>query len=114
MPADAADLALFLRSLPRGEPVQFVGLGSNLLVRDGGYRGTVVAPAYLARRDAPGRRARLAPDAGVAGAEGGAFRSDARHSTARNSWPAFPGTVGGALAMNAGCYGSETWDIVAR
>ena len=41
-PADRADLAAFLASLPKGEPVCFVGLGSNLLVRDGGYRGTVV------------------------------------------------------------------------
>src|SRR5713101_6261648 len=42
VPADSADLAAFLTTLPRGEPVCFVGLGSNLLVRDGGFRGTVV------------------------------------------------------------------------
>ena len=111
-PADLADAAQFLRSLPAGEPVYFVGLGSNLLVRDGGVRGTVVlmhashAPLsmdgqsiYAEAGAASPKLARFAANRGYAGAE---FLAG------------IPGTVGGALAMNAGCYGSETWGAVER
>ncbi len=112
VPADSADLAAFLVTLPRGEPVCFVGLGSNLLVRDGGFRGTVVlmhSPhgamrvegdlIYAEASVACPKVARLAATHGFEGAE---FLAGV------------PGTVGGALAMNAGCYGSETWDVVAK
>src|SRR5882672_6442021 len=111
-PAGRADLATFLATLPRHEPVCFVGLGSNLLVRDGGYRGTVVlmhSPRGAMRVEdeliyaeagvACPKVARLAATRGFEGAE---FLAGV------------PGTVGGALAMNAGCYGSETWDVVAK
>jgi len=112
VPADRADLAAFLATLPRGEPVCFVGLGSNLLVRDGGFHGTVVlmhSPhgamriegdlIYAEASVACPKVARLAATRGFEGAE---FLAGV------------PGTVGGALAMNAGCYGSETWDAVAK
>ena len=112
VPADLDDAAQFLRSLPAGEPVYFVGLGSNLLVRDGGIRGTVMlmhashaaprmdgALVYAEARAASPKVARYAATRGYAGAE---FLAG------------IPGTVGGALAMNAGCYGSETWDRVQR
>ena len=112
VPADRADLAAFLTTLPKGEPVCFVGLGSNLLVRDGGFHGTVVlmhSPhgamrvegglIYAEASVACPKVARLAATRGFEGAE---FLSGV------------PGTVGGALAMNAGCYGSETWDVVAK
>jgi len=112
IPADLADAAQFLRGLPAAEPVYFVGLGSNLLVRDGGIRGTVIlthsshAPMhmdgafiYAEARAASPKVARYAAVHGYAGAE---FLAG------------IPGTVGGALAMNAGCYGSETWDAVER
>src|SRR5262249_11547396 len=110
IPANADDLALFLHQLPRGEPVLFLGLGSNLLVRDGGFRGTIVQtysgtlqPAlvdgmiYAGVGVASPKVARLAAANNLAGAE---FLAS------------IPGTVGGALAMNAGCYGGECWDIV--
>ena len=110
-PADLDDLAAFLRQLPAGEPVHWVGLGSNLLVRDRGLRGTVIF-THWALRDlrlqAPGR---IQVGAGVASPK--VARYAALHDLAGAEFLAgIPGTVGGALAMNAGCYGGETWRIV--
>ena len=112
VPADLDDAAQFLRSLLPEEPVYFIGLGSNLLVRDGGIRGTVILThsshaamhmegelLYAEARAASPKVARYAAVHGYAGAE---FLAG------------IPGTVGGALAMNAGCYGSQTWDAVER
>lgn len=112
IPRDPADLALFVQRLPPGEPVLMTGLGSNLLVRDAGYAGTVVLTHNAALRPevagievsaqagvAAPKVARLAALHGLEGAE---FLSGV------------PGTVGGALAMNAGCYGAQTWEIVER
>ncbi len=112
VPADRADLAAFLTTLPKGEPVCFVGLGSNLLVRDGGFHGTVVLmhsphgamhlEGDLIRAEAAVACPKVARFAATRGFEGAEFLAGV------------PGTVGGALAMNAGCYGSETWDVVAK
>lgn len=110
-PADLDDLCALLASLPGDEPVYWVGLGSNLLVRDGGLAGTVVAPVGCLDRieqSAPGRVyveagatcakvARFCARAGLVGAE---FLAG------------IPGTMGGALAMNAGAFGGETWPLV--
>ena len=112
-PADLADLLVFLRTLPADERVVAVGLGSNLLVRDGGLRGTVLLlHAALAEL-------RIEPDgtlyvqAGVPGAKLARFA--ARHNMGGAEFFAgIPGTLGGMLAMNAGCYGSDTWGVVAR
>ncbi len=117
-PADLADLAVFMRSLPEGEPVHFVGLGSNLLVRDGGLRGTVILlhgglkqMRMIARNDA--NEACIYTEAGVASPKLSRFA--AMHNFEGAEFLAgIPGTVGGALAMNAGCYGSETWRHVDR
>src|SRR5450830_1530166 len=110
VPADLDDAAQFLRSLSATEPIYFIGLGSNVLVRDGGIRGTVMlmhsshaavhmdgALVYAEARAASPKVARYAATHGYVGAE---FLAGV------------PGTVGGALAMNAGCYGSETWEFV--
>src|SRR5712692_1633843 len=112
VPADRADLAAFLTTLPKGEQVCFVGLGSNLLVRDGGFHGTVVLmhsprgamrlEGDLIRAEAAVACPKVARFAATHGFEGAEFLAGV------------PGTVGGALAMNAGCYGSETWDVVAK
>ena len=111
-PADLDDLALFLRQLPAGEPLLFVGLGSNLLVRDGGFAGTAVL-VHSAASHPQLLAGRLYADAGVAAPKVARFA--ARHALAGAEFLAgVPGTVGGALAMNAGCYGGETWEIVAR
>ena len=117
LPADLADLAQFLRGLPQDEPVHVIGLGSNLLVRDGGVRGTVVvlhARLNDLRLEWQDRGdALIYAGAGVACAKVARFA--ALHSLAGAEFLAgIPGTVGGALAMNAGCYGAETWEIVYK
>lgn len=115
LPADLDDLCGFLRSLPATEPVCFVGLGSNLLVRDGGWRGTVIFTHGVLKRVrlADGEDCEVYAEAGVASPK--VARFSAMHGLAGAEFLAgIPGTVGGALAMNAGCYGGETWDIVAR
>ncbi len=111
-PADLDDLSAFLAQLPAAEPLLFIGLGSNLLVRDGGYPGTVVL-THAAGRHPERLDGLLYADAGVASPKVARFA--ARNDLAGAEFLAgVPGTVGGALAMNAGCYGAETWDIVER
>jgi UDP-N-acetylmuramate dehydrogenase len=112
LPADLEDLSLFLSQLPEEEPVLFVGLGSNLLVREGGWRGTVVVTFGSAR---PPRMEEglLFAEAGVACPKLARFAADQNLGSAE-FLSGIPGTVGGALAMNAGCYGGETWDLVER
>jgi UDP-N-acetylmuramate dehydrogenase len=108
-PADVEDLAGFLAARPAGLGVQVIGVGSNLLIRDGGFSGAVVRlPAGFGKIEIDGTRlragaaaldanvAKAAADAGIAGME---------------FLRGVPGTVGGALRMNAGCYGRETADI---
>ena len=112
VPADLDDLAAFLRATRLDEPLLLVGLGSNLLVRDGGFDGTVVfLHAVLGQLTfADGL---VYAEAGVAGPKVARFA--ANHGLAGAEFLAgIPGTVGGALAMNAGCYGGETWGIVDR
>ena len=112
-PADLDDLLVFLRGLPSDEPLYAVGLGSNLLVRDGGLRGTVLMlhgtlsglhleldGSIYAETGVPG--AKLARFAALHDLQGAEF------------FAGIPGTLGGMLAMNAGCYGSETWEKVLR
>jgi UDP-N-acetylmuramate dehydrogenase len=111
-PADLEDLRDFLRSLPAAEPVLFAGLGSNLLVRDGGFQGTVVS-MHAATKRARMDGELLFAEAGVAAPKVARFA--AKHDRVGAEFLAgIPGTVGGALAMNAGCYGGETWGIVER
>ena len=111
-PTDRNDLALFLQQLPAEEPVLWVGLGSNLLIRDGGFAGTVIVTAgALQTIDVTDNEitaevglycSKLAKQAAKAGLKGAAF------------WAGIPGTLGGALAMNAGAHGIETWDSVVE
>jgi len=113
-PRDLEDFARFVRTIPADEPVHVVGLGSNLLVRDGGLRGTVVFMHGGLKQVHPeimpsGERLVYA-EAGVASPKVARFA--ATHGLIGAEFLAgIPGTVGGALAMNAGCYGSETWTI---
>jgi UDP-N-acetylmuramate dehydrogenase len=116
-PADLDDMALFLRGLPDGEQVHVVGLGSNLLVRDGGLDGTVIFTHWALRgltvlwSDENGGEIRA--QAGVACPK--VARTAAINNLAGAEFLAgIPGTIGGALAMNAGCYGGETWNLVAQ
>ena len=112
VPADRQDLATFVGQLPPDEPLTAIGLGSNLLVRDGGIRGTVVV-LHAALNVMEMRDGLLYAEAGVASPKVARFA--AKHGFAGAEFLAgIPGTVGGALAMNAGCYGGETWNNVAR
>lgn len=117
MPADLADLAQFLQCLPPDEPANIVGLGSNLLVRDGGVQGTIVV---LHARLNDLRLEQRNKDDGLIYAEAGVAcakvaRFAALHKLAGAEFLAgIPGTVGGALAMNAGCYDTETWEITEQ
>lgn len=110
-PADLDDLVRFLATLDPGEPLLWLGLGSNLLVRDGGLRGTVVATAGVLSGlsfPAPGC---LRAEAGVPCAK--VARAAARAGlTGAEFLAGIPGTMGGALAMNAGAFGGETWALV--
>ena len=108
-PADAEDLAMFLAARPRDLPVQVIGVGSNLLVRDGGVPGVVVRlPAAFGKIEATGARVR----AGAAALDASVARAAAEAGIAGLEFlRGVPGTVGGALRMNAGCYGREIADI---
>ena len=112
-PADLEDLACFLQSVQPDEKLLWVGLGSNLLVRDGGFRGTVIVlskalnkleiePSGLVRVEAGVPCAKVARQSVKEGFTGAEFLAG------------IPGTMGGALAMNAGAFGGETWNIVTR
>src|SRR5512146_2060855 len=111
-PADLADLQSFLRQTPAGEPLLAVGLGSNLLVRDGGYRGTVVQMVgALTELRMDGEL--IYAQAGVPGAKLARFAAT-NNLCGAEFFVGIPGTLGGMLAMNAGCYGGETWQKVVR
>ena len=112
IPVGLEDLQEFLQGLSADEPVVFIGLGSNLLVRDGGVRGTVVLMHNVLTE--------LRMDGSEVYAEAGVTCAKLAKFTARQYrhgaefMAGIPGTVGGSLAMNAGCYGGETWKIVKR
>ncbi len=111
LPADEDDLGDFLRALPEDAPVTVIGVGSNVIVRDGGVDGVVIrlAGRQFAQIAAEGDRitagagaldamvAKAAAKAGIGGLE---------------FYAGVPGTIGGALTMNAGCYGNETKDVL--
>ncbi len=112
IPAGLEDLQVFLSGLPEIEPVYFIGLGSNLLIRDGGVRGTVV----LMHNVLTGLQMEgdlLYAEAGLTCAKVAKFSAKQSRQGAE-FLAGIPGTVGGALAMNAGCHGSETWLIVRK
>lgn len=114
LPADADDLAQFLAAIPAHVPVLPIGVGSNLIVRDGGVEGVVIRLA--------GRQfAQIEPLAGArlrAGA--GALDAMVAKAAAKAGiaglefYAGIPGTIGGALTMNAGCYGRETTDVLVE
>lgn len=107
-PADLADLAEFLAALPPETPVHWVGLGSNLLVRDAGIRGAVVGThGVFSRLERLGDN-RIYAEAGVPCAKI-ARRCAMWGLGAGEFFAGIPGTLGGALVMNAGAFGGETW-----
>lgn len=126
LPADIEDLVWLLRSVSRSEDIHMVGLGSNLLVRDGGVPGTVIFLHGVLRRLAIESRTQGLPpapadrDTALVYAQAGVAspklaRFSANHDLVGGEfWAGIPGTVGGAIAMNAGCHGSETWDRLVQ
>lgn len=113
IPADLEDLKNFLQQLPEAEPVTWIGLGSNLLVRDGGIRGTVIATKNVMSKLEHVTPVQIRAGSGIPCAK------LARYTVKTGLIGAefligIPGTLGGALAMNAGAYGSETWNIVEQ
>jgi UDP-N-acetylmuramate dehydrogenase len=112
IPSSLNDLCSFLVSVSVDEPIYFVGLGSNLLVRDGGIRGTVILMHNVLTE--------LRMESGLVYVEAGVTCAKLAKFCAKEAkegaefFAGIPGTLGGALAMNAGCYGSETWDVVSR
>ena len=112
-PADIEDLAMFLSQLPDGEQVFWVGLGSNLLVRDGGLDGTVICTSGVMNQVNFMDNNQVRVEAGIACPK--VARVCAREGlTGSEFLCGIPGTIGGALAMNAGCLGSETWNLVVQ
>jgi UDP-N-acetylmuramate dehydrogenase len=112
-PADLADLSGFLHRLRHDEPLLMVGLGSNLLIRDGGLDVTAIftfGALNTLRREPDGS---FYAEAGVASPKLARFVGGQACAEAE-FLAGIPGTVGGALAMNAGCHGSETWRYVER
>ncbi len=112
-PADGADLARFLQQLPADEPLLWLGMGSNLLVRDGGFNGTVVATRGCLAGVAVMEEDLLRAEAGATSAQVARFA--ARAGLCGVEFLAgIPGTLGGALAMNAGAFGGEIWPLVEQ
>jgi len=112
-PTDVAELAAFLRGLDPTEPLLWLGLGSNLLVSDKGFAGTVIqTQGCLNILERIGERW-VRAESGVSCAKLARFAARLG-LTGLEFLAAIPGTMGGALAMNAGAYGGETWDRVRR
>lgn len=111
IPADADDLADFLKALPEDVPVTVIGVGSNLIVRDGGVEGVVIRLAGRAW-------GQVTTDGVTVTAGAGALDSMVARASAKAGiaglefYAGIPGSIGGALTMNAGCYGSETKDVL--
>ncbi len=110
-PADRDDLICFLSELSPNVPVTWAGLGSNLLVRDGGIRGVIIATHRALNEIHRLGAAGIYAEAGVPGARIARYSVRAGLSGAE-FFAGIPGTLGGALAMNAGAFGSETWQVV--
>ena len=110
MPKDEADLALFLSSTPDDIAIQILGVASNSLVRDGGIKGVTIrlGPTF-AKISVDG----LTVTAGAAALDNKVAKEAAKNGVAGLEFYAgIPGSIGGALRMNAGCYGGETKDIL--
>ena len=110
-PGSLSELAEFIATLPEDEEILFMGLGSNTLIRDGGFNGTVIATQAVMSQLEMIDDTTVYVGAGVAGAKLARFCS--KHGlVGAEFFAGIPGLVGGALAMNAGAFGGETWPLV--
>jgi UDP-N-acetylmuramate dehydrogenase len=112
-PKSLEELCAFLEKLPAQEPLTWVGLGSNLLVRDGGIRGTVIGLSGVLNTLELDDDGKVRAEAGVNLARLSRF-ADREELSGLEFAIGIPGTVGGALAMNAGAFGSEIWSWVSE
>ncbi len=110
-PADKADLIQFVQNLPENEPLFWMGLGSNLLVRDGGIRGTIINTKNRLKVMQRMNDETIYVEAGVPCALVAKFCAE-QGLIGAEFLAGIPGTMGGALKMNAGAFGGETWGIV--
>jgi UDP-N-acetylmuramate dehydrogenase len=111
IPADLDDLSSFLKQMSKQIPVTWLGLGSNTLIRDGGLEGVVIVTQGALKQLSQIDDYRVRAEAGVSAAQ--LARHTARSGAIGLEFMAgIPGTVGGALAMNAGCFGGETWSMI--
>ena len=108
IPADREDLANLLASLPEDEEILWIGLGSNTLVRDAGFDGTVIALQGVMNELERLDDKRVYVGAGVTGSKLARFCAK-ENLVGAEFFAGIPGLVGGALAMNAGAFGGETW-----
>ena len=108
VPVDLADMQALLQQLPADENILWCGLGSNLLVRDAGFNGTVIATQNAMKQLELIDDTGVYVGAGVADAKLARFTTR-QHLTGGEFFAGIPGLVGGALAMNAGAFGGETW-----
>ncbi len=113
IPADIDDLALFLEQLPENEALFWFGLGSNLLVRDGGIKGTVICTTGVLNTIRKIDASHVEAGAGASCAKLARFCVQSGFIGAE-FLAGIPGTVGGALAMNAGAFGGEIWPLVEQ
>jgi len=113
VPADLDDVAVLLAALPEDETVLWHGLGSNTLVRDGGFNGTVIATQGIMQELERLENNRVRAGAGVSSAKLARFCARA-NLVGAEFFAGIPGLVGGALAMNAGAFGGETWPHVVE
>lgn len=111
IPADLADLQEYLQTLDGDIPLTWVGLGSNMLVRDGGIRGVVIAPLGGLKELRIDSKGRVYAESGLSNSRVARFCQ--KNNLAGAGYLAgIPGTIGGALTMNAGAFGNETWNLV--
>jgi len=111
VPADVDALSRYLKNLKEDEPVFWLGLGSNLLVRDGGIKGSVIATANALKGIELINEDTVEVGAGVPCAILARFCAR-NHLVKGEFFAGIPGVVGGALRMNAGAFGGETWPLV--
>ncbi len=112
-PADVHDLSEFLRIEETSDEIYWLGLGSNLLVRDGGIRGTVIALFGVLDEMRMDDQEQIMVQAGVSCAKFARFVAK-QGFVGAEFFAGIPGTIGGALAMNAGAYGGETWSQIVE
>ena len=113
VPADIEDLQHYLATLDRDIDLLWIGLGSNLLVRDGGFRGQVIAPLGALKEISLNQDGSLYAQCGVSCSK--FAKVCQRHGfSGAEFFAGIPGTVGGALTMNAGAFGGETWSHVEK